>query len=68
MKWLFKRYMIERHIENLKELSELTGIKYRTLLDRMEKPQTLRVYEIEALNKILMFRYEDVLAVMRGEK
>ena len=68
MKWLFKRYMIERHIENLKELSELTGIKYRTLLDRMEKPQTLRVYEIEALNKILMFRDEDVLAVMRGEK
>ena len=65
MKWLFKRYMIERHIENLKELSELTGIKYRTLLDRMEKPQTLRVYEIEALNKILMFRDEDVLAVMR---
>lgn len=67
MKWLIEEYRVRQHIESVEELAIRTGINIRTLRRRIEDPRQLRMFEIEALNKILHFTNEDLLKIMRGE-
>lgn len=67
MKWLLKKYMAEQHIESMAELSDMTGIPRRTLYDRISEPQSIKLFELEALDKALHFADEDLLKVTRGK-
>lgn len=67
MKWLIKRYMVEAHIESLVELSKRTGIAKRTLYDRIHDPNTLKIYELKALDEVLHFTEEDIIKLTRGQ-
>lgn len=67
MKWMLKRYMVERHIETLGQLADTTGIARRTLYDRINNPRTIKLYELAALDKVLHFTDEDLVRITRGE-
>lgn len=67
MKWLLKKYMAEQHIESLDELSKATGITRRTLFNRIANPRTIKVFELEALDKVLHFADEDIIKLAKGE-
>lgn len=67
MKWLLKKYMAEQHIDTMKELSDISGIPRRTLYDRIKEPQSITLFELEALDKALHFADEDLLNVTRGK-
>lgn len=67
MKWLIKKYMAEQHIDSLDELSKATGISRRTLFYRISDPRTIKVFEIEALDKVLHFADEDIVKLAKGE-
>lgn len=66
MKWLIKKYMVMQHIDSLAELSKLTGIARRTLYDRIADPKTIRLYELEAIDKVLHFDDEDLIQLTKG--
>lgn len=66
VKWMLSGYMVTQHIESFKELAERSGIKYQTLNAHVKAPEQFRMYEIKALDKILTFRDEDLLTLMRG--
>ena len=44
IRWLFRKYMDEKHIVDFKELAKLTGIKYQTLLDHLDRPELFRAF------------------------
>ena len=67
MKWLIKQYMGANHIENYVELSNMTGIKLRTLKRRINEPSTLLIYEFRALDDVLHFNDEDKLKLLAGD-
>lgn len=67
MKWLLKRYMSDARIESLTELAKEIGMTRKTLYDRINKPQTLKAFEIAALDKVLHFSNEDLAMLIRGE-
>lgn len=63
---LVRLKMVVNHIEDLKELSRLTGIAYQTLRLKIRKPEQLRVFEIVALDEVLHFGDGELLTVLRG--
>lgn len=65
-KFLLRRYMLENFIESFTDLSQATGIKYDTLLVRIQKPESLRKFEIKLLDDALHFSDEDLLKLLRG--
>lgn len=65
-KRLFKRYLLDKYIDSLKELSDMAGIEYRTFLLRMENPALFRAYELKALDEILNFTTEDLVFLIKG--
>lgn len=65
IKWLFKTYLVKRRIKSFSELSRITGIKYQTLMIRLESWETVHLYELRALDKILDFSEEDLLRLIR---
>lgn len=65
-KWIIKHYMAENRIPSVKELARETGINYLTLQDRMKCPQNMRLFELQALDKVLKFTDEDLNALVRG--
>ena len=65
-RFMIKRYMLNNYIEDFKELSQQTGIKYDTLGVRLHKPETLRKYEIRLLDEVLHFTDEDLISLIRG--
>lgn len=67
MKWLLKKYMAAVHIDSLVDLCKQTGIAKRTLYDRINDPQSLKLYEIRALDEVLHFDDEDIVKLTRGE-
>lgn len=66
MKWLIRSYMCREHIESFSRLAELTGINKRTLFKRFDMPNTFRLYELKALDDVLKFSNEDLMALIRG--
>lgn len=67
MKWLIKRYMVAAQIDSISELAKKAGLTRRVLYDRINNPETFRVYEIKALDDVLKFQEEDLVAILRGE-
>ena len=67
MKWLLKRYMVEQHIDTLAELARMVGMTRKMLYDRIANPNTLRLYEIMALDKVLKFSDEDLIRLAKGD-
>lgn len=48
------------------ELARVTGIRYRTLLRRMDDPGSMLLCEIRALAKKTHMSDEDLLALIKG--
>lgn len=65
-KRMFKRYILDRYIDSLKELADMAGIEYRTFLQRMENPGLFRAYELKALDDILHFEDADLFQLIKG--
>ncbi|MBR2555377.1 MAG: hypothetical protein IKE94_10985 [Aeriscardovia sp.] len=65
IKWLIKSYMALNKISSLRELADITGIKYTTLMTHLSCPSQLRVYELKALDDALHFEEEDLLCMIR---
>ena len=65
IKWMLSSYMIMKHIDSFIELSEMTGINYQTLNAHMKAPEQFRLYEISALDRILSFKDEDLVLLVR---
>lgn len=66
IKWMLSGYLVTHHIESFNELAKMTGIKYKTLLEHIAAPENFRMYEITALDRILSFKDEDLLILVRG--
>ena len=64
VKWIFKKYMDAKHIEDFRALAKLTGIKYQTLLDHINDPGLFRGFEIKELNNVLQFSSEDLVKII----
>ena len=64
---MFKRKLIDKDIEDFKELAKQTGIKYDTLLDHLKRPGMFRAFEIQALNEVLEFDDTELLLIVKGE-
>jgi len=64
---LFKRKLIDRDIEDFKDLAKMTGIKYDTLLDHLKRPEMFRTFELKALNEVLEFEDSELLLLIKGE-
>ena len=66
IKWMLSGYLVMNHIESFNELAKMTGIKYHTLLEHIAAPELFRMYEITALDRVLSFKDEDLLILVRG--
>lgn len=66
MEWLLKKYMAKVHIDSFSELSKVTGIKYRTLLNHIKDGSQWRLFELMALDEVLKFTDDDLLKIARG--
>jgi hypothetical protein len=64
---LLKRKLIDRDINDFKELSRKTGIKYETMLDHLKRPGMFRAFELQALNEVLEFSDEELLLIIKGD-
>ena len=58
--------MLEKEIDNLGELSRLTGMGYQTMRMKLKHPEQLRVYEIQALDEVLSFDDAELIRAIRG--
>lgn len=67
MKWLLEEYRTRNRIDSLKEIAASSGIDYQRLLKRIENPSSFKLFEIEALDRLLHFTDEDLLKILRGE-
>lgn len=65
IKWMIKSYMALNRIESLRELAEITGIKYTTLMTHLNTPSQLRAYELAALDGVLHFEDADLIIMIR---
>lgn len=65
IKWLIKSYMALNKISSLRELADITGIKYTTLMTHLTCPSQLRAFEIKALDDALHFEDDDLLVIIR---
>ena len=63
---IVKIRMVLNHIDDLKELSRLTGVNYQTLRAKIKKPEQLRLFELMALDSVLHFEDGEILKVARG--
>jgi hypothetical protein len=63
---LFLSYMIQNNIEDYRELSNKTKIEYTRLRKRVHHPETLRMFELRALDDVLHFSDEHIIWLMRG--
>lgn len=66
IRWMLSSYLVQNRIESFRDLAKMTGIKYKTLLEHIASPENFRMYEVKALDKILNFRDEDLLILVRG--
>ena len=66
IRWMMSGYLVMNRIESFNELAKMTGIKYKTLLEHMAAPENFRMYEITALDRVLQFKDEDLLILVRG--
>ena len=64
---LFLSYMIQNDIEDYRELSNKTKIEYTRLRKRVHHPETLRMFELRALDDVLHFHDGDLILLARGE-
>ena len=64
--WIVKSYMCDIRIKSVKELAKMTGINYQTLKERLVHPENLRLFELQALDKVLKFTDDDLNALVRG--
>ena len=67
MRWLIKRYLADNHIDSISQLSKMTGINLRTLMRRLDNPETLLMYEFRSLDEVLHFTEEDKLKIISGD-
>ena len=67
MKWLIEEYRVRAHIDSIEELAGRTGIDVQRLRKRIKEPQTIKLFELKALDKILHFKDEDLLKILKGE-
>ena len=65
MEWILREYMNKKHIRSFKELSGLTGIEYRTLLNHIEDVGKFKAYELAALDNVLQLSSDDLLRFIR---
>lgn len=63
---IVKLRMVLNHVENIKELSHLTGIKYQTLRSKIKRPEQLRLFELTAIDNVLHFENGEILQLTRG--
>ena len=68
MRWLIQEYMVKKHIPSFSELSRITGIEYRTLINHINDVGKFRVFEIVALDEALSFEDADLLKFLREAK
>ena len=66
-KELIKHYMLSRHIETFKELSEQCGIPLSTLRNRFKDPLSFTIRELNHICEALGMSREDRI-FMKGEK
>nr|DAL06379.1 MAG TPA: Regulatory protein [Caudoviricetes sp.] len=66
-KELIKHYMLSRHIETFKELSEQSGVPLSTLRKRFKDPRSFIIREIDHICDTLGMSPEDRI-FMKGEK
>ena len=64
---LFKRKLIDKDIDDFKDLAQMTGIKYDTLLDHLKRPGMFRTFELRALDEVLEFEDSELLLLIKGE-
>lgn len=67
-KWIVKKRMLENHIENLLELSNITGLGYQTMRSHIDNPERLKIFELNALDDVLHFEDCEIVGVIRGMK
>ena len=65
IKWMLSSYMIQNHIESFIELSNMTGIPYKRLCMHAKNPEQFRLFEVSALDRILSFKDEDLVMIVR---
>lgn len=65
IKWMLSSYMIMHHIESFVELSEMSGIPYKRLCMHAKNPEQFRLFEVSALDRILSFKDEDLVMIVR---
>lgn len=64
---VFKRKMIDHDIQDFKDLSKKSGIKYDTLLDHLKRPEMFRAFDLKALNEVLEFEDSELLLIIKGD-
>ena len=64
IRFLLKKYMACRQIQDFKELAKLTGIKYQTLLDHLDNPGLFRKYELSEIFNVLQVSSEDQILIL----
>ncbi len=65
IKWMLSSYMVMNHIESFVELSQMSGIPYKRLCMHAKNPEQFRLFEVSALDKILSFKDEDLVMIVR---
>ena len=66
IKKLVRSKMVENDIYTVQELSRRSSIDYQRLNVRILHPETFRVSELRALQKVLDLSDQDILELMRG--
>ena len=66
IKKLVRSKMVENDIYTVQELSRRSSIDYQRLNVRILHPETFRVSELRALQKVLDLSDHDILEIMRG--
>lgn len=66
MKWIIKSYMCKQHIDSISDLAKRTGLTRRVLYDRINHPETMKVFELDALDEVLHFEDADLIQIVRG--
>ncbi len=62
---MLSSYMVMNHIESFVELSQMSGIPYKRLCMHAKNPEQFRLFEVSALDKILSFKDEDLVMIVR---
>ena len=65
--WIVKNRMAQKHISNMRELSQESGIGYQTLREHISEPERMKMHEFRALNAVLGFNNREILEIAKGE-